>query len=234
MKAPQFVRSKLIPFLALALCGTLALGLAAAPGADPAQAKKANKYVGAAKCKNCHSVAENGSQHEAWTKSKHAGAFKTLASDEAKKLAAAKNIADPQKDDGCVKCHVTGFGLADDQFAKGFDKTAGVQCETCHGPGEAHMKARLAAAASEENADPTKRKTVPEGEIISKVEAKACQACHNDQSPSFKPFCFHKRVAEIAHYDPRSGHKPEAKLTACPCEDTCECRKAECKDLPKK
>lgn len=229
------LRSTLIPFLSLVLCGTVAIALAGSPSAEPSQAKpKINHYIGVAKCKNCHNVADNGNQYECWTKSKHSQAFKTLASEDAKKVATAKGIADAQKDDKCVKCHVTAFGVADDQLQKGFDRTLGVQCEACHGPGETHMKARLAAAAAEENADPKVRKTVPEGEIIVKVEPKACQGCHNEESPSFKPFCYHKRVEEIAHYDPRSNRKPTGKLTSCPCDDKCECKKGDCKDLPKK
>jgi len=231
MKAHRAMQKSLITTLAIALLGLVTLSLAASPSAGQEKAKKINHYIGAAKCKNCHNTAENGNQYEHWSKSKHAEAFKTLASDAAKKLAAAKGIADPQKDEKCTKCHVTGYGLAEDQFKK-FDRT-GVQCEVCHGPGEAHMAARMAAAAAEENADPKVRKTVPEGEIQLKSDVKMCQTCHNAESPSFKSFCFHERLEKIAHYDPRGTRKPE-KLTACPCEDGCDCKKAGCKDLPKK
>lgn len=224
------LRSTLIPFLSLALCGAVAVALAGAPSAEPTQAKpKVNHYIGVAKCKNCHNVADSGGQYECWTKSKHAEAFKTLASEESKKLASAKGIADAQKDDKCLKCHVTAFGVADDQLQKGFDRTLGVQCEACHGPGEAHMKARLAAAAADENADPKVRKTVGEGEIQVSVEAKLCTSCHNADSPSYKPFCLATRVHEIAHYDPRGERK--AKAPKCKCEGKdpkCECKEVDC------
>ncbi len=36
------------------------------------------------------------------------------------------------------------------------------------------------------------------------------------------------------HYDPRSGHKIEKPLTACPCDDDCLCKKGDCAKLPKK
>jgi hypothetical protein len=96
------------------------------------------------------------------------------------------------------------------------------------------VKARMAAAASEEKADPTVRKTVPEGEIQLQSDIKLCQQCHNKESPTFKAFCFHERLEKIAHYDPRGTRKPTGKMTACPCEADCECKKGACKDLPKK
>ena len=223
--------------LGLSSLACLALGVAllspsgAASGVQGAEAK-ANQYIGQAKCKGCHASAETGDQHGQWAKADHAKAFELLASDEAKKAAAEKGIADPQKDDKCTKCHVTGFGLADDQFKGKFDRT-GVQCEVCHGPGEAHMAARMAAAAAEEKPDPKVRKVLPEGEIALNGNPKFCQGCHNPESPSFKNFCYHERMEKIAHYDPRGTRKPTTPLKECPCDDACECRKGACKDLPK-
>lgn len=233
MKAPLAMQKSLISTLAIAVLGMVSVALASASPADPAQAKKVNHYIGAAKCKNCHNIADNGNQHEAWTKSKHAEAFKTLGSDAAKKLAAEKKIEDAQKADACLKCHVTGFGLEADQFDKKFDKTAGVQCETCHGPGEAHMKARLAAAATEENADPKVRKAVPDGEILIKTGPELCLSCHNADSPSFKNFCYPERLKAIAHYDPRGDRKAKAPVCKCP-EGKCSCTKADCSKEEKK
>jgi hypothetical protein len=230
MKNLRTMPKSLITALAIALTGVVAFAFSSAPQTPPAAAKKVNHYIGAAKCKNCHSAPENGDQYGCWAKTKHAEAFKTLAGDEAKKLGAAKGIADPQKDEKCFKCHTTGFGLAEDQFKKGFDKS-NVQCEACHGPGEAHMAARMAAGAA---ADPKVRVTIPEGEIALNGNPKFCQGCHNAESPSFKPFCYHERLEKIAHYDPRGTRKPTTPLKSCPCDDTCECKKGPCKDLPKK
>jgi hypothetical protein len=138
-----FQRKHPIPALAaLAIAGAV-LAVASATQASSAPQGKPNKYVGAAKCKNCHAAAEVGNPYEAWQKTNHAKAFETLASDAAKKIAAEKGIADPQKDDQCLKCHVTAFGVAPELIAKGFDTKLGVQCEACHGPGELHMKERL-------------------------------------------------------------------------------------------
>ena len=153
----------------------------------------------------------------------HAGAA-------AKKIATEKGIADAQKDDKCLKCHITGFGVPAEQLDKKFDIKLGVQCESCHGPGEAHMKARMQAAASE---DPAK-KVLGEGEIIGKPEQKLCVTCHNNESPSYKPFCYHKRVAETRHLNPkkeRSEADKKALAKKCGCGDKCptpECADGKC------
>ena len=52
------------------------------------------KYIGASKCKMCHIKPAAGEQYKIWLEGPHAGAMKTLASDEAKKIATEKGIAD--------------------------------------------------------------------------------------------------------------------------------------------
>lgn len=206
------------------------LGLAVAststgPSADPAQAKP-NKYIGANKCKSCHANKENGDQHGAWLSSKHAKAFETLASEAAKKAAGDKGIADAQTAEGCVKCHTTGFGLPKENFDKAFDAKLGVQCESCHGPGEKHMKARFAAAAAlEEGKEPPKFTQVPDGEIITSPKEDVCRACHNKDSPTYKPFCFAQRTAAQRHILLNKPRTPEQlkELKACGCGDKCSC-----------
>jgi hypothetical protein len=167
------------------------------------------KYVGADKCKNCHSSAKKGDQYGKWKQAKHATAYATLATDKAKESGKAKGVTDPQNDPKCLKCHVTAYseaaGMKDDKF----DPKLGVQCESCHGPGGNHVKARLAAAANEEGGDvfggggeeaPVK---VPAGEINPKPDAKVCTTCHNPESPNYKEFKYDEFVKKIAHPDPR-------------------------------
>lgn len=214
--------------------GLLGLGLAGASPSggnhptDPATPVAANKYIGADKCKSCHSSPEVGDQYGHWKGTKHAKAFEVLASEESKKLAAEKGIADPQKDDACVKCHVTAFKVPEDQIKKGFDMKQGVQCETCHGPGDAHMKARFAAASSGEA--PTGPVEIPAGEIIASPDEKTCLACHNAESPSYKAFCFHEFSAKNRHLNPKKGRKAiELGSCSCPkCATGCpeECKKS--------
>ncbi|MBI4568839.1 MAG: hypothetical protein HY719_10625 [Planctomycetes bacterium] len=205
----------------LSLAGVVGLVFANSP--PPPQAE--SKYIGADACGKCHEAKSKGSQFTAWKGMKHAKAFETLATDAAKKIAKEKGIDDPQKADACLKCHVTGHGQPAERFTKSFEAKNGVQCESCHGPGESHKAARV-AAAGEEDAE------VPDGEIVKQPGVDACIKCHNEESPQFKPFCFKKRFDEIKHFDPRKK-RTDAELAAmkCCCGEKCECKKGECGGL---
>ena len=217
----------------LAFSGFLGLGLtggSTTPAARGAGATADNKYIGADKCKSCHSAADSGDQYGHWKATLHAKAFETLSSDAAKKLASEKGIADAAKADECVSCHVTAFGVPEAQIKKGFDRALGVQCEVCHGPGEAHMKARFAAAAKGDA--PTGYTPVPADEIVAVPTQDLCVKCHNEKSPSYKPFCFHEFEAKIRHLNPK---KPRSALEIGPCSCP-KCAKGcpeSCKELLK-
>jgi hypothetical protein len=204
----------------------LGIGLLSLPGAaSSGQAKEAkvNHYIGQAKCKNCHSAAETGDQHGQWKNADHSKAFELLASEEAKKTGAEHGVADPQKADACLKCHVTAFGAAPELIKKGFEPADGVQCESCHGPGEQHMKGRMAAAA-EAGAGQGYVK-VPEGEIISEPKEATCRACHNKEGPTFKRFCFYEFRDKVSHLNPKKP-RTQAELDArlvCGCGEACAC-----------
>ncbi len=208
-----------LAWTSIAFLGSLFAG----NGSDPRSSSAAdNKYIGADKCKSCHGSAESGDQHSLWKGMDHAKAFDVLASEGAKKLAAAKGIADPQKADECLKCHVTAFGVPEDQIKKGFNRAQGVQCEACHGPGEQHMKVRFAAAAKGETGQGYVQ--IPPDELVAKPGQEKCLECHNDQSPSFKSFCFHLRNAEIRHLNPKKP-RAEGELLVCGCGSACSCAK---------
>ncbi|HUT53670.1 MAG TPA: cytochrome c family protein [bacterium] len=170
-----------------------------------------NKYVGAEKCKNCHSSAAKGDQYGNWKKEKHAVAVETLSTDKAKEAGKAKGVADPATDPKCLKCHVTAYSEPAGMKDPKFDPKQGVQCESCHGPGGNHVKARLMAAANEEEGDvfggggDDKPKQIPAGEINAKPDAKVCTTCHNSESPSYKEFKYDEFVKKIAHPDPRKS-----------------------------
>lgn len=205
---------------------------AAEPAIDPSQAKT-NHYIGAQKCKSCHNDKASGDQFSAWQNMKHSHAWERLASEEAKKVGKEKGIDDPQKAEACLKCHVTAFGVPADQLDKSFDMKSGVQCETCHGPGEQHMKARVAAAGDEEaeegfgdeKAGPKYAK-LPAGEIIVSPPMSTCLSCHNEQSPSFKPFCFHRANADVRHLNPKKPRTAEELKAVLSCGegDKCTCK----------
>jgi len=173
-----------------------------ASGGSSYGADEASQYVGAEKCKNCHAAASKGDPYGTWSKTKHAKAYATLASDEAKKIAKEKGIADPQQDKACLQCHVTAFDAPAAQKGKKFDPTLGVQCESCHGPSGKHVKARLEAEEQPED----KVAQLPSGEQNATPSPEVCIKCHNEKSPSYKPFDFKKFVKDIAHLDPRRKH----------------------------
>ncbi len=190
--------------------------------AGGAQGKK-NRYIGAAKCKNCHNKEETGNQYGIWMEKAHSKAFKNLGEAAAKEAGAAKGVADPAKADECVQCHVTAFGLPKEKIKRGFKPELGVQCESCHGPGEKHMMARMKAAGDDSDEYPD----IPADEFVTHATVETCTKCHNEKSPTFKPFCPHERFALIRHLNPEKPRTEAelAALVACSCKAECVCKK---------
>lgn len=155
-----------------------------APTAAPA---KTADYVGNTKCKMCHMK-----QHKAWSTTPHAMALAKLqAADPAKAEAMSKALnipitGSPAKTDGCVTCHVTGFQLAGGYPAADSTKTAAVamvSCESCHGPGSAHVAAATA----------DKKKF-----INTAVSANLCTQCHTAvTSPKFNFEEYSKKIHPV-------------------------------------
>jgi 2',3'-cyclic-nucleotide 2'-phosphodiesterase (5'-nucleotidase family) len=85
---------------------------------DPAGA---GRYVGPAKCRNCHAAAFHN-----WSATAHARAFHDLV-----------NTGD-QYDPECLSCHVTGYGFVSGYKAGG--DLVDVTCESCHGRGSGHVE----------------------------------------------------------------------------------------------
>ncbi len=154
------------------------------------------KYVGANSCKACHMLPKSGAAFKIWQESKHAKAFATLASPEAKAIAQKKGIADPQKDAACLKCHDTAAGVAAAQLAPTFKAGEGVGCESCHGPGSAYKSMQV---MKDVDAGKVKGETVG----LMKGDEKLCLKCHNSESPTFKGFNFAEMSKKIAHPTPK-------------------------------
>ncbi len=150
------------------------------------------KYIGANKCKMCHISAKRGAQFKKWQAGPHAGAYKTLASPEAKKIASDKGLGDPQKADACLKCHVTAHGVDASLKAATFKVEEGVGCESCHGPGSEYksMKVMKALTAGTQDA-----KAVS----YNPGDKATCLTCHNEESPTYKPFNYDEKWKKIAH-----------------------------------
>jgi hypothetical protein len=155
------------------------------------------QYIGANKCKMCHISAKRGAQFKKWQAGPHAKAYEVLASPEAKAIATKMGIADAQKSDKCLTCHVTGHGAAASAKAVSFKVKEGVGCESCHGAGSAYksMKVMKALTAGTQDA-----KAV--GYV--KGNKETCLKCHNDKSPTFKAFNFEEMWKKIAHPVPAS------------------------------
>lgn len=114
-------------------------------------------FTGALACASCHREA-----YAQWSSSAHARAIETLA-----EIGRDHN---PE----CLACHTTGYG----QPGGFYDRTAstglaGVQCESCHGPGAAHVAWHR----------------TPHGErvVLSRaVDPMACTVCHDETNdPDF-------------------------------------------------
>jgi Cytochrome c554 and c-prime len=206
------------------------LALTGPSPAQPQQGEKVNRYIGVMKCKNCHQAKDAGDQFAHWKESKHSQAFETLGTAKAKESGKTRGVEEPQTDPKCLKCHETAYGLDKKEIMRGFNPKEGVQCETCHGPGENHMKARMIAAA-QASATAGGWVKIPDDEIIKNPDQKTCLQCHNEESPNFKPFCFYKFRAQIQHLDPQKP-RTEAERKAilvCGCGDKCTCKNG-CED----
>lgn len=121
-------------------------------------------YAGADQCRPCHQAAWQG-----WQNSRHARAFASLEK-------VGKSF-----DPNCVGCHSVGFektgGFIDNQLT---GRLENVQCESCHGAGQAHVTSNGTA--------PLEHKGWPKEKI--------CRQCHvGSHSPSFSVQKYWPKVA---------------------------------------
>jgi len=154
------------------------------------------QYIGAKKCMTCHKADSRGNQWGKWENSPHAKAFEVLKSDQAKEVGKKLGVADPSTDDKCLKCHVTAHGVPAAQKADTFSADEGVGCEACHGPGSLYKSMKVMKDLTAGTQD-------PKAVAFVKGDKANCLKCHNEQSPTYKPFDFEKRWAEIAHNIPK-------------------------------
>lgn len=149
------------------------------------------KYVGAVKCAGaCHKSDSQGKQLDIWQNSKHSNAWKTLETPEADKIAKDKGFTTKASETpACVKCHVLGKDIDASEFTETFDKTQGVQCESCHGAGSEYKAMSIMK---------DKAKAIENGLIVGSGEA-SCKGCHNSESPTFKEFKYDEMWAKIKH-----------------------------------
>lgn len=170
-------------------------------GAQEQAAAAAPQIIGSEKCNICHKQPKYGNQAAVWEGGPHAKAFQTLAGEAAKKIAAEKGIADPQKDATCLGCHTTqGFLTAKVTAKPTYTQAEGVGCEACHGAGSAYSPMTVMK-------DPAKAKAAG----LAMPGKDHCTKCHNEKSPTFKGFDFEKMWPKVAHPGPNAEAKTEAK-----------------------
>lgn len=150
-----------------------------------------NTYVGLKKCKMCHKGEKKGEVYEKWLAGPHSKAYTSLASEKSHEVyASLGKTGDPQQDPECLKCHITGFG-GDSLTVSKLDINNGVTCEACHGAGSGYWKKKTMQD----------REMAIAGGMIADPLA-GCVTCHNEESPTYKPFEVEERWAEIKHERP--------------------------------
>ena len=126
-------------------------------------------YLGAEQCANCHPA-----QYDYWLTTPHARATARLSLDE-------------RRDPRCNGCHAT-------SSTNGF---LGVQCESCHGPGDRYWPSNIMS----------ERAVAQRLGLKLGTEPNVCTRCHTVDSPRLKPF----NVAELLQRVCRMGGQVESK-----------------------
>lgn len=152
------------------------------------------KYVGVKNCAaTCHKSETKGNQLGIWEGSKHSKAFLNLQTPEADQIAKDKGFTTAAAETPlCLKCHVLGKDIDPAELEESFDKTQGVQCETCHGPGSEYKRLTIMK---------DKQQAIANGLVIHENGAEFCVTCHNSDSPTFKSFNYEESWAKIKHPD---------------------------------
>ncbi|MEF2145339.1 MAG: cytochrome c family protein [Desulfovibrionaceae bacterium] len=132
--------------------------------AGSAWSQESNRYIGSARCGECHDE-----QHEFFTRdSKKAHSWNSIER--------MKSNLKPNELKECYTCHTTGYGQPGGFVSyESTPEMADVGCETCHGPGERH-------AESLDTADIKRTPTI-----------KDCEHCHSKERIhdfQFKPLRF--------------------------------------------
>jgi 2',3'-cyclic-nucleotide 2'-phosphodiesterase (5'-nucleotidase family) len=187
------------------------------------------KYAGALVCMTCHNAPPLNAADTScavWSASKHANAYNALAK-------IATRPTQRQFDGECIRCHTVGY-----DFNTGFvdavntPNLMNVGCESCHGPGSAHVgnpqnKAlalelmpwkingegalpsveKLKAYLEEQDASRQQKILTQQESVIMLRVDRVCQTCHNSENdPHFKFESFWQKVAH--------SNKPPAKPNA--------------------
>ncbi len=141
-----------------------------------ARAPKRHNYISVEMCKLCHKKKELGDQYDVWANTAHSKAFYTLGTPEAEKIAAKLGIKNPQQSRECLRCHSTRYESDGGDNGEDIHVEDGVQCESCHGPGEDYMYLEVMEDMKE---------ATDMGLVMPTEET--CRKCHNPESPTYNP-----------------------------------------------
>ena len=136
-----------------------------------------NMYVGPGECTKCHEK-----QAETWKRTSMAQTFEVLRPGqkvEEKKMVGLDPGLDYTRDEDCLPCHTTGYGLVGGfRSIEDTPEMAGVTCEACHGPGGQYVDSVMSSK------DPTfDTGGARDAGLIYPPTARVCRKCHNEDSP---------------------------------------------------
>ncbi|MDR0337283.1 MAG: hypothetical protein LBI18_09355 [Planctomycetaceae bacterium] len=139
------------------------------------RAVEGGKFVGSKSCADCHELS-----FQVWRKSRHANAWRSLA-----ETSKPSRTFDPE----CIACHTVGWSPVEFlPYEHGFlgeketPQLLDVGCESCHGPGENHVKAEQNSNAALQEQHRKMIRLPLEANVAKKV----CIQCHDgDNSPHF-------------------------------------------------
>ena len=147
-----------------------------------------SRYVGAMVCARCHKGAGKGYVFSKWRLSAHADAYAVLSTKKPCANAGKHRVkGNPQKTALCLNCHAPGQGA---------EAVRGVQCESCHGPGNKHVQdvERRGAAAAKTG--------------LVKPARKTCIRCHTG-----KNFDYGQMKKKLSHCKPGTSAAKTAAVT---------------------
>jgi hypothetical protein len=148
-------------------------------------------YIGASSCGMCHKTEKQGSQLSIWEGSKHSQAYLTLQTEKADNIAKEKGFTTKAVETPeCLKCHASGYNVDASLLGKKFKVEDGVQCETCHGPGEDYKSKKVMESREE---------SIKNGLIVHENLQDFCIGCHNAESPTYVEFNLEESWAKIKH-----------------------------------
>jgi hypothetical protein len=156
-------------------------------------------FVGSEVCGACHKTEKQGNQLGIWKATAHAKAFEALKTKEADEIAKKLGHTTPAAEtDACLKCHVSGQGVAAELKQAKFKMEDGVQCETCHGAGSEYKSLKIMK---------DKKEAIAHGLVFHEKKEDYCTGCHNSESPTFKGFEFAAMWDKIKHPVPAAEKK---------------------------